>query len=104
MFNLATLANTITQPAAAAVAAAVAAATATATADTPVKKTINRCGCEGCKVRLLLTDTTCKCGTRFCSKHRFAGDHNCGFDYKAAAAVQLGAALVKVDGSKMERI
>jgi len=80
------------------------AAAATATTTTVASKPANRCGCEGCKVRLLLTDITCKCGTRFCSKHRFADDHKCGFDYKAAGVAQLEASLVKVDGAKMERI
>ena len=98
MFNLASLmkkieANSITvEPAAA------------ATAVEPKKAPSNRCECSGCKTKLNLADITCKCGARFCSKHRYPEDHKCTFDYKAVGQALLTAAMPKVEAAKMERI
>lgn len=36
-----------------------------------------RCGLEGCRKRLKITDTKCKCGIMFCGRHRCGVDHNC---------------------------
>lgn len=63
-----------------------------------------RCAHPDCKKKLRLTDCDCRCGQRFCSSHRLAEDHNCTYNYKAAALAQLEAQLVKVTADRMERI
>ena len=39
--------------------------------------------CFLCSKKLCLTDIKCRCGNKFCSKHRYSDIHNCPFDYKA---------------------
>uniref|UniRef100_A0A6C0DRX6 AN1-type domain-containing protein n=1 Tax=viral metagenome TaxID=1070528 RepID=A0A6C0DRX6_9ZZZZ len=70
----------------------------------PKKTPSNRCECSGCKAKLNLADITCKCGARYCSKHRYPEDHKCTFDYKAVSQALLTAAMPKVEAAKMERI
>ena len=70
----------------------------------PKKAPSNRCECSGCKTKLNLADITCKCGARYCSKHRYPEDHKCTFDYKAVGQALLTAAMPKVVAAKMERI
>jgi predicted nucleic acid binding AN1-type Zn finger protein len=47
-----------------------------------------RCKCivdnEGtkCRAKLSLVDQECKCGIKFCGKHRLPENHNCSFDFK----------------------
>ena len=36
-----------------------------------------RCGLDGCRKRLKIIDTKCKCGIMFCGRHRCGEDHNC---------------------------
>jgi AN1-type zinc finger protein 5/6 len=43
----------------------------------------NRCGHNGCKKKLSLTDFPCKCGKTHCSMHRPSEVHNCSYDFKA---------------------
>jgi predicted nucleic acid binding AN1-type Zn finger protein len=63
----------------------------------------NRCGC--CQSKLKLTDLTCKCGQRFCSKHFFAELHNCTYDFKASAMENLKKTIdVGKLKEKLERI
>ena len=40
------------------------------------------CSFEGCKRKLKLTAFPCKCGRKFCDKHRVAEDHRCSFNFK----------------------
>ena len=99
LFNLASLikkpeTNPITPDAAAAAAAAT----------EPKKAPANRCECDGCRIKLHLADLTCRCGARYCSKHRHPEDHKCTFDYKGAGKALLAATLIKVDGAKIEKI
>ena len=49
------------------------------------KKKTHRCGFDGCRIKLNLTQQTktCRCGCTFCSKHFPVEDHKCSFDYKA---------------------
>lgn len=68
------------------------------------KKPANRCSERTCNKKLMLTDITCKCSQRFCSTHRMPEDHACNYDFKAAGKKLLENNLLKVDGSKMERI
>jgi predicted nucleic acid binding AN1-type Zn finger protein len=66
------------------------------------KKVVRRC--PECRAKLLLTDITCKCGVTHCSKHRVPELHNCTFDFKAAGTQFLSTSLVKLVGTKMEKI
>lgn len=68
------------------------------------KKPANRCSQTTCNKKLMLTDITCKCCNRFCSAHRMPEDHACSYDFKAAGKKLLESNLLKVDGSKMERL
>lgn len=65
------------------------------------KKNTKRCNNEGCKAKLNLTDFDCKCGKRFCGKHRYFTDHACAHDYKKEAERNLTKQLVKCDGEKL---
>lgn len=69
-----------------------------------VKKPLNRCSHAECRVKLSLTDMTCKCQSRFCSMHRMPESHKCTFDFKAANRVLLEKNLVKVTSSCLERL
>lgn len=62
--------------------------------------------CQGldCKAKLVLSDFACQCKGFYCSKHRYAEDHSCTFDYKAAGNKLLSKNLVKVDGEKVQKI
>ena len=68
------------------------------------KKPVNRCSHTDCRVKLMLTDMSCKCELRFCSKHRQPETHQCTFDFKAAGRALLEKNLVKVSSSCLERI
>lgn len=39
-----------------------------------------RCGV--CRKRISLTYIECKCGGKYCAKHRYANEHNCEYDHK----------------------
>lgn len=49
-----------------------------------------RCDYEGCKKKLDLTATQCKCCGYFCSIHRLPEEHNCSYDF-----VKLGKEILK---------
>ena len=43
-----------------------------------------RCGLKDCRKKLSLVDESvgkCSCEKVFCSKHRYASEHNCTFDH-----------------------
>lgn len=63
-----------------------------------------RCAAEGCKKKLTLTDMTCKCELRFCSKHRYPEEHSCIFDFKAEGLQILKKQSYKVVGDKFEKL
>lgn len=62
------------------------------------------CAAEGCRKKLLLTSVECKCGKTFCSGHRYAEQHNCGFDYKESKKELLNKANPVVAPSKITEI
>ena len=68
------------------------------------RKEQRRCGCNGCKAKLLLTDFACKCAIRFCQSHRLPEDHQCSFDHKAAGRAILKEQLVKAVNKKVEEV
>jgi predicted nucleic acid binding AN1-type Zn finger protein len=53
----------------------------------PVQK--NRKRCWECKKKVGLTAIECRCGFVFCGSHRYADQHACTFDYKAADRAEL---------------
>ena len=46
------------------------------------KVSLNKCYLNDCKSKLKLTDLSCKCSQRFCSKHRLPEYHSCSYDFK----------------------
>jgi len=63
-----------------------------------------KCCHEGCNKKLKLTDMTCRCGKRFCPKHRYAEEHNCSFNYQETARQQLAKKNPLVNGNKMGEV
>ena len=47
---------------------------------------MTRCCAPGCKKKLKLSDTPCRCEMRFCAKHRLPEHHDCGYDFKQRAS------------------
>ena len=44
-----------------------------------------RCCIKGCKKKINSVDeiiATCRCGNKYCSKHRLPEMHNCKYDFK----------------------
>lgn len=60
---------------------------------------INKCHLSDCKSKLKLSDLSCKCSQRFCSKHRLPETHSCSYDFKKDKIN-----LVKVVAEKVIRI
>jgi hypothetical protein len=52
-----------------------------------VQKNKNRCW--ECKKKVGLTAIECRCGYVFCNSHRYADQHACSFDFKAADRAEL---------------
>ncbi|KAF0734153.1 hypothetical protein Ae201684P_003188 [Aphanomyces euteiches] len=63
----------------------------------------NKGRCWSCKKKVGLTGIECRCGYVYCGQHRFADQHDCSFDYKAADMAELakrnpgGGAFNKLD-------
>ncbi|GMF29661.1 unnamed protein product [Phytophthora lilii] len=57
----------------------------------PAEKLVqkNKKRCWECKKKVGLTAIECRCGYVFCSNHRYADQHNCSFDFKAADRAEL---------------
>lgn len=53
----------------------------------PVQK--NKKRCWECKKKVGLTAIECRCGFVFCNAHRYADQHSCSFDFKAADRAEL---------------
>lgn len=70
-----------------AVAVAAAAPIEEAVAAVPVQK--NKKRCWECKKKVGLTAIECRCGFVFCNLHRYADQHACSFDFKAADRAEL---------------
>lgn len=68
----------------------------------PIQK--NRRRCWECKAKVGLTALTCKCDYTFCSKHRYAEEHNCKFNFKSAAKRKLEDENPRVVPAKVARI
>lgn len=72
-------------------AAPAVAAAAAPDADAPVAKAVqkNKNRCWECKKKVGLTAIECRCGYVFCNSHRYADQHACSFDFKAADRAEL---------------
>lgn len=57
----------------------------------PTEKLVqkNKKRCWECRKKVGLTAIECRCGYVFCSAHRYADQHNCSFDFKAADRAEL---------------
>lgn len=68
------------------------------------KKKKNRCCHKECNKKLGIVDWKCKCGLKFCAKHRFPCDHNCTFDWHKDRKDILDNALMsaKCDFKKID--
>lgn len=66
------------------------------------KKKKNRCA--ECKKKLGITPFECKCKQLYCTKHRYAEDHNCTYDYKTAYKKIFKKHNPKVVAEKIIRI
>jgi len=64
------------------------------------KLDLNKCG--KCNKKLGLTDIRCRCGLKFCPKHRYSDQHDCSFDYKTHGRKQLEEKNPQVVGAKLQ--
>ena len=60
--------------------------------------------CYACPKKVGALGNQCKCGFTFCKSHRLPEDHDCTFDFKAAAALKLAKENPLVVASKLEKI
>ncbi|RZC57720.1 hypothetical protein C5167_005024 [Papaver somniferum] len=59
--------------------------------------------CFSCNKKVGLTGITCKCGSVFCSLHRYPEKHSCDFDYKSVGRETLAKLNPQVKADKIER-
>lgn len=60
--------------------------------------------CWVCNKKIGMLGFQCKCGYFFCSKHRYAEDHNCDFDFKARGREILAKNNQNIEKNELERI
>ncbi|KAF8397839.1 hypothetical protein HHK36_016764 [Tetracentron sinense] len=60
--------------------------------------------CSTCRKRVGLTGFRCRCGTTFCSSHRYPEQHGCTFNFKEAGREAIAKANPVVKGEKLEKI
>jgi len=72
--------------------------------DLKPKPKSKKCNLDGCSQKLGLTNMPCKCGESYCAKHRHSEDHACKYDYKQNQKELLSSQMVKVVGSKIDRV
>ncbi|PKA59756.1 Zinc finger A20 and AN1 domain-containing stress-associated protein 9 [Apostasia shenzhenica] len=60
--------------------------------------------CLLCRKKVGLTGFMCRCGSTFCSSHRFPETHECSFDYKAAGREAIAKENPVVKADKIEKI
>ncbi|KAL1561966.1 zinc finger A20 and AN1 domain-containing stress-associated protein 4-like [Salvia divinorum] len=61
-----------------------------------------RCGV--CRKRVGLTGFSCRCGSMFCSMHRYSDKHECSFDYRSASQEAIAKANPVVKADKIDKI
>ncbi|KAI0527033.1 hypothetical protein KFK09_002629 [Dendrobium nobile] len=73
-----------------------------ASEETLNKQQQNRC--LSCRRRVGLTGFKCRCGSTFCSTHRYPELHECSFDYKCAGREAIAKENPVVKAEKIEKI
>ena len=68
------------------------------------KKKTKKNRCAECRIKLSMIPFECKCKQLYCSKHRYAEDHNCIYDYKTAYKQIFKKNNPKVVAEKIIRI
>ncbi len=56
------------------------------------------------KISLAASEISCKCGHRFCRRHRAPENHHCHFDFKHFGRLQLLRQNPSLEGKKLDRI
>ncbi|KAI3939847.1 hypothetical protein MKW98_029623 [Papaver atlanticum] len=59
--------------------------------------------CFSCNKKVGLTGIKCKCGSVFCSLHRYPEKHSCDFDYKGVGRESLAKLNPQVKADKIDR-
>ncbi|KAI3972082.1 hypothetical protein MKW92_031606 [Papaver armeniacum] len=59
--------------------------------------------CFSCNKKVGLTGIKCKCGSVFCSLHRYPEKHSCDFDYKSVGRESLEKLNPQVKADKIDR-
>ncbi|KAJ1283603.1 hypothetical protein BS78_03G140700 [Paspalum vaginatum] len=67
-----------------------------------VKAARNRCA--SCRKKMGLLGFPCRCGSTFCSMHRYPEKHACDFDFKTAGRVQIAKNNPLVMAPKINKI
>ena len=57
--------------------------------------------CDICNKKYGLIPFECKCGGKFCTKHRYTDSHNCKFDHTSLERERLKMHLPKVVKDKV---
>ncbi|GMI96208.1 stress-associated protein 7 [Hibiscus trionum] len=69
--------------------------------ENPEPKLSNRCFI--CRKKVGLTGFKCRCGSTFCSTHRYPEKHECSFDFKASGRDAIANANPVIKADKVER-
>ncbi|KAI3918145.1 hypothetical protein MKX01_041465 [Papaver californicum] len=59
--------------------------------------------CSSCNKKVGLTAIKCKCGSVFCSLHRYPEKHSCDFDYKGVGRESLAKLNPQIKADKIDR-
>ncbi|XP_047140876.1 AN1-type zinc finger protein 6-like [Hydra vulgaris] len=68
------------------------------------KQEPKRCQYSDCMTKLNIFTLECKCGLKFCNKHKFFTDHMCNHDYKGEYAKILKNKNPQIIGEKIRKI
>ena len=63
-----------------------------------------RCNFESCNKRFGIIPYECKCGLKFCAKHRHDFDHNCTYDRKLDDTNKLKKILIDSKPKRIDKI
>ncbi|CAO2182789.1 unnamed protein product [Urochloa humidicola] len=56
---------------------------------------------SACYKKVGLTGFVCRCGKTYCGRHRYAEEHGCAFDFKAAGRDAIARSNPRVKGEKL---
>ena len=62
---------------------------------------LSKSRCDFCKKKCPIIIYKCKCGGKFCTKHRYSDSHNCKFDHTSLERERLKMHLPKVVKDKV---